>query len=136
MRVSELDNTIADAYDALPSQDKRMLARATTVADIDDCPAFYKLASQLRQYSLRCLRRVCLILPHVQSGGKDIGDMSEADISAIAKTKSPNDLLLLKRACRKVGGVSRSVITRVYYWGDENRRRLVRDWYFSRTEKS
>lgn len=115
---------------------KAEIRRAQNLKTLTEIPAFYRLT---RGQSAECWQRIVFCLPWAvhRDGAKSLGatlssaGLSEKRLFQMIRSTSPNDIVHLRRLLQHVQpAVDWSHLgPLLFWWGDENKRRLLEDFY-------
>lgn len=123
-------------WERLEPGPKAELRRVRDPVDLTNVPAFYRLTSGLAWPGWQ---RVVFCLPWAahRDGADPLGTvlaragLSEKRLFQVIRSSEPNDLVQLRRLLQH----ARPVVdwgrfgAQLYYWNEENRRRLLEDFY-------
>ena len=134
---------IAERFKKLSNGQKAELRRVTKPDDVTLIPAYYRLFPGIKT-DVRW-QRVAYFLPCAKhkAGGSTLGSqlakagISEARLFQVIRSESPNDLIQLRRLVQQVEPALdwQYFGTALFFWGKQNKQRLLEDYFMNHTEK-
>lgn len=134
---------LVDRLEKLGTGPRAELRRCATLQDLAMVPAFYRLFVGIKT-DLRH-QRVAFFLPLVRhkEGGTKIGQqlakarINEKRMIQVLRSQPPNDLLQLRRLVQQAKPQVdwQKFGEMLYYWGDEQKRRLLEDFFMHQQSK-
>jgi len=131
-------------FEGLGNGLKAELRRCASPSDVALLPAFYRLFSGVR--GTPQLQRIAYFLPVVKqdSGAESLGTqlakarISETRLFQMVRSSSPNDLIQLRRLLQQLDpSLDWSVFgSLLFYWGDQQKRRLLEDFFMHQTNNT
>lgn len=136
------------AYDDARTKVRNDLKRVCTISEMEKCGAFYSLlrnvAPDYPRSGVTQAARVFFFFPCLrhEDGGKTIGSVLKRykpdKLDLMLRNDYPYDIEILKEACEIVGGSLdyRKFAPLVYFWNEENKERIMVDYYWERETPS
>ncbi|MFQ5673201.1 MAG: type I-E CRISPR-associated protein Cse2/CasB [Nitrospinales bacterium] len=135
---------IKKTYESLDNGPKADIRRVGKPEDLRLAPGFYRLrikcSGKIENIYDSQWKRIAFILPHAghSDGGPSLGQalhlherVAEARVFQVTRSRYPNDLIQLRRLCVYVKPTVdwQKLGETLYYWGDEQKRKLMEDFY-------
>ncbi len=135
--------SLFDRFDRLGTGPRAELRRCATPQDVALVPAFYRLFSGIKTDTRH--QRIAFFLPlagHVEGGtgmGRQLAKakISEKRMFQVLRSQPPNDLIQLRRLVQQAEPQLdwQKFGEMLYYWGDEQKRWLMEDFFMHQQSK-